>query len=287
MSEDEQSPLGSRSHRRRPPPSRRRRRRPPLRRRRISGTLLTALLALPVGLVLAAVLVFGSMRMPSSDPSSYAPGSLLPNDAAVPTPFFPSAEAEAAPPIPSPSPPPNVQAEQRRDGVKTQAEEQNSAEEEASSSSSTGSGGQSGSGGGGSGSSSAPSSRIGSTGSMNALSAQVFALVNEERAAAGCPPVRADDRLTAAAQAHSEDMDRNNYMSHTSLDGRTPDDRAREHGYHAWSGENIAKGQRTAAQVMRDWMNSPGHRRNILNCSNRALGVGESNGAWTQMFGRE
>lgn len=70
MSEDEQSPLGSRSHRR-PPPSGAAAGVLPYERRRISGTLLTALLALPVGLVLAAVLVFGSMRMPSSDPSSY------------------------------------------------------------------------------------------------------------------------------------------------------------------------------------------------------------------------
>lgn len=285
MSEDEHPPLGSRSHRRRRARSRARRSTRP--RRRWRGPLLAALLSVPAGLALAAVLLLGSTTLTDGDPSAYAPDALLPDDASLPTAFFPSPEPEegeeAAQPSAAPSPAP--QAAQRLDGVETRAEESGSDEGSSSSGGGGGGGGSRGGTGGGGGSSSGGGG--GSAGAMNTLSAQVFTLVNEERATAGCPPVHADDRLTAAAQLHSEDMDRNNYMSHTSLDGRSPADRARAQGYHAWSGENVAKGQRTAEQVMRDWMNSPGHRQNILNCDNRALGVGEANGAWTQMFGRE
>ncbi|MEY9213313.1 CAP domain-containing protein [Thermobifida halotolerans] len=285
MSEDDQPSRGSRSHRRRRR-TRSRARKVSRPRRRWRGPLLAALLSVPVGLGLAAVLVFGSVAWPGGDPIAYAPDSLLPDDASVPTPFFPSPEPgqSAAPPAPSLSP--AGEATQQLGGVETRAEESDSGGG-SSSGGGGGSGGGSGGSGGGSGGGSSSGGGGGSTGSMNTLSAQVFDLVNEERADAGCPPVHADERLTAAAQLHSEDMDRNNYISHTSLDGRSPADRADAQGYHAWSGENVAKGQRTAEQVMDDWMNSPGHRRNILNCGNRALGVGESNGAWTQMFGRE
>lgn len=80
------------------------------------------------------------------------------------------------------------------------------------------------------------------------------------------------------------------YFSHTSQDGSGPGDRITDAGYR-WStyGENIAKGQRTPAAVMDSWMNSPGHRANILNCSFKELGVGveDSPGGivWTQDFG--
>lgn len=283
MPEDELPSRSSRSHRRRAHSRKRRASRP---RRRWRGPLIAAVVSVPVGLALAAVLLLGSVTLPNGDPLAHAPDSLLPNDA-LPTEFFPATEPSQGAAEPSAAPSPTVRAEQRLDGVETRAEVSNSGGGGSSSGGGSGSGsGGSGGGRGGSGGEGSSSSG-GSTGSMTTLSAQVFQLVNEERAEAGCPPVRADDRLTAAAQLHSEDMDRNNYMSHTSLDGRSPADRARAQGYTAWSGENVAKGQRTAEEVMRDWMNSPGHRQNILNCNNRALGVGESNGAWTQMFGRE
>jgi len=119
---------------------------------------------------------------------------------------------------------------------------------------------------------------------------QVLALVNTERAKEGCAPVTGNDQLTTAAQRHSEDMAAHDYFSHTSQDGSDPGERITAAGYR-WStyGENIAKGQRTPADVMNSWMNSPGHRANILNCSFRELGVGirDSPGGivWTQDFG--
>lgn len=124
------------------------------------------------------------------------------------------------------------------------------------------------------------------------LQAEVVRLVNVARADAGCSPVRVDSRLTTAARLHSEDMARQAYFSHTSLDGRTPWDRMRAQGYLSGSAENIAAGQKTAAAVMTAWMNSPGHRANILACSSRAIGVGVGYGGpygtyWTQDFGRE
>ncbi len=115
----------------------------------------------------------------------------------------------------------------------------------------------------------------------------VVTLVNDERAAQGCDPLRVDDRLTAAAQEHSEDMAARDYMAHESPEGEGPGDRARRHGYDAWGAENVAKGQRNADQVMDAWMNSPGHRANILNCGLVAIGVGEADNAWTQKFGWE
>ena len=117
--------------------------------------------------------------------------------------------------------------------------------------------------------------------------AEVVRLTNAERATAGCPALRVDARITRAAQLHSEDMSANGYFSHTSRDGRTFADRIRAQGYPAPAAENIARGQRSASAVVRAWMNSAGHRRNILNCSLRAIGVGFAPGnVWTQDFGR-
>lgn len=130
-------------------------------------------------------------------------------------------------------------------------------------------------------STSAPSTTV-ATGDQ---AAEVLRLVNLERAAVGCGELRQDARLTAAAQLHSEDMSANDYMSHTSKDGRSASDRAAAQGYTAFSGENVAKGYRSAAEVMDGWMNSPGHRANILSCESVAIGVGVSGGAWTQVFG--
>ncbi|HET8595819.1 MAG TPA: CAP domain-containing protein [Intrasporangium sp.] len=116
-------------------------------------------------------------------------------------------------------------------------------------------------------------------------------LVNVERSRARCVPLTANSALTSAARAHSADMARNNYFSHTSLDGRTAFQRMRAAGFTGrMMAENIAAGQRTAAAVMQAWMNSPGHRANILNCGYRYLGVGHVTGGsyghyWTQDFG--
>ncbi|WP_322759156.1 CAP domain-containing protein [Frankia sp. Cr2] len=120
---------------------------------------------------------------------------------------------------------------------------------------------------------------------------QVVALTNAERAKAGCAPLTVDSRLTAAAQAHSDDMATHNYFSHTSQDGRTPFQRMAAAGYQfSIAAENIAAGQRTPTDVMTGWMNSTGHRENILNCSLKQIGVGYGTGGnygvyWTQDFG--
>ena len=123
--------------------------------------------------------------------------------------------------------------------------------------------------------------------------AEVVALTNAERAAAGCGPLSRHQSLDTAAQAHAEDMARHNYFSHTSRDGSSPWDRTRRSGYPSRSGqgENIAAGQATPATVVRGWMGSPGHRRNMLNCNYRSIGVGYTTASvgyrhlWVQNFG--
>lgn len=120
--------------------------------------------------------------------------------------------------------------------------------------------------------------------------AQVIALVNSERAAAGCGPLKEDAQLRTAAQGHSDDMANRDFFSHTNPDGADPGKRTTAAGYR-WStyGENIAMGQQTPQQVMDSWMKSPGHRANILNCSFKDIGVGIHQGGggpwWTQNFG--
>ncbi|WP_229369259.1 CAP domain-containing protein [Umezawaea beigongshangensis] len=116
----------------------------------------------------------------------------------------------------------------------------------------------------------------------------VVAIVNAKRAEAGCAALKIDDRVTTAAQKHSSDMAARNYFSHTTPEGVDFGTRMKAAGYPSPGGENIAAGQRTPEQVMESWMNSPGHRRNILDCSFATIGVGlDTNGwYWTQNFGR-
>ncbi|MFJ7958949.1 sigma-70 family RNA polymerase sigma factor [Streptomyces sp. NPDC096319] len=118
---------------------------------------------------------------------------------------------------------------------------------------------------------------------------EVISLVNAERSKAGCGPLTEHPLLTKAAQGHSDDMAARNFFDHTNPDGDGPGERVTAAGY-TWStyGENIAQGQTTAAQVMDSWMNSPGHRANILNCDFKEIGIGlhQSGGPyWTQVFG--
>ncbi|TQS44278.1 CAP domain-containing protein [Cryptosporangium phraense] len=120
----------------------------------------------------------------------------------------------------------------------------------------------------------------------------VVDLVNTARAEFGCDPVHTDARLTAAALAHSEDMIARDYFSHNTPENLSPWDRAKAAGYEVPTGENIALGQKTAEAVMDAWMNSEGHKANILNCQSKAIGVGlaldpSGTAYWTQMFGAE
>ena len=120
---------------------------------------------------------------------------------------------------------------------------------------------------------------------------QVIQLVNVQRTKVGCRALVLDARLSRAAQAHSIDMAKRRYFSHTSLDGRTFAQRIRAQGYTgSLIGENIAAGYPTPKAVMDAWMKSPGHKANILNCRYRAIGVGSAVGGpyryyWTPDFG--
>ncbi|KUJ68544.1 RNA polymerase [Streptomyces albus subsp. albus] len=118
---------------------------------------------------------------------------------------------------------------------------------------------------------------------------QVIDLTNAERAKAGCAAVRPNDKLATAAQRHSDDMAARHYFDHTSPDGTGPGERITAAGY-PWRtyGENIAAGQQSSQAVMDSWMNSSGHRQNILNCDVTEIGVGVNLGSggplWTQVF---
>ncbi|MGX5183536.1 CAP domain-containing protein [Streptomyces avermitilis] len=119
----------------------------------------------------------------------------------------------------------------------------------------------------------------------------VLRLTNAERTAAGLRPLAGDPLLTTAAQAHSADMVTRAFYSHTCPDGGEPWHRAAAAGSTRRTiGENIACGQRSAAEVVRGWMNSPGHRANILKPGFTHLGTGFAGGGtagtyWTQLFG--
>ncbi len=126
---------------------------------------------------------------------------------------------------------------------------------------------------------------------LDRATAEVVALTNRERSAAGLRPLAPDPRLTAAARAHSTAMAERDFYSHTGPDGDGPRDRAAAAGAaHRAVGENIACGQRTASAVVEGWMNSLGHRANILSGDFTHIGAGLAGGGraatyWTQLFG--
>lgn len=119
---------------------------------------------------------------------------------------------------------------------------------------------------------------------------EVIRLVNAERARAGLPALKANWQLSRVARYKSADMANRGYFSHTSPTYGSPFRMMESFGLRfSAAGENIAYGQRTPAEVMRDWMNSPGHRSNILSRNYTEIGVGlakNKNGVcyWTQMF---
>jgi uncharacterized protein YkwD len=121
------------------------------------------------------------------------------------------------------------------------------------------------------------------------LEAVAVDLTNKERMRKGCAPLRVDPRLTRSARAHSKDMAAKNYFGHTSRDGRTPWDRMAKAGYSNSAAENIARGYQSADEAVRGWMANTGHRRNILNCQIKTVGIGVAYGSgdtwWTQDFG--
>lgn len=97
------------------------------------------------------------------------------------------------------------------------------------------------------------------------LNNQLLEAHNKERADAKLPPLAIDPKLTEAARRHAADMAEHEKMTHEGSDGSPPDERVKRAGYHfVRTGENVAAGQKTVEQVLESWMNSPGHKANIL-----------------------
>jgi uncharacterized protein YkwD len=111
--------------------------------------------------------------------------------------------------------------------------------------------------------------------SPDAVASAVVDATNQARTAAGLAPLTIDAHLTTAATAHSADQAAAHTMSHTGTNGSTPAQRITAAGYTWWTwGENVAAGQKTANLVVDAWMNSPGHRANILNPNFTNIGIG-------------
>ena len=118
----------------------------------------------------------------------------------------------------------------------------------------------------------------------------VLKLVNAERAKAGLRPLTLSDKLTNIAYKKAKDMADKNYFSHQSPTYGSPFDMLKQFGVsYSYAGENIAAGQKSAEEVMNSWMNSSGHRANILNKNYTQIGVGFYRGGqygteWVQLF---
>jgi uncharacterized protein YkwD len=212
---------------------------------------------MPMALLLAAVVVIGLFAVaaivaPSLAPA-FSPRGTDAADVAAPGASGPSTGAEASSKA-SPSAPPSPKASPSRKPSPKPA---------------------------------APSSKV------LAAEDEVLRMVNVERDKAGCNALRMDSRLRKAARDYSALMAAKKWFNHTSPDGSSFVDRIQRAGYPRdyAGGENIAYGYRDAAAVMKGWMNSSGHRRNILDCSFKAIGVGlayrGSTPYWTQDFGRK
>ena len=112
-------------------------------------------------------------------------------------------------------------------------------------------------------------------GSMSEIEAEALALINGYRAEAGCPPLEPQSQLIAAAQGHARAMATKDFFSHSSKNGTKFGTRIRASGFKGRKlAENIAAGQSSASEVVSTWMNSAGHRKNILTCSLTHTGIG-------------
>jgi uncharacterized protein YkwD len=120
---------------------------------------------------------------------------------------------------------------------------------------------------------------------------EMLGLVHAERAKANLPPMVLCATLDRAAQAYAEDMARRNVMSHTGADGSTPFQRIQAAGYvsagrgYLAGAENIAQGYPSVTAVMTGWMNSAGHRTNIMAAATNHVGFGRQGAFWVQNFG--
>ncbi|MEK5502362.1 CAP domain-containing protein [Bacillus sp. FSL M8-0168] len=123
--------------------------------------------------------------------------------------------------------------------------------------------------------------------SVSAYEKEVVDLTNAERTKRGLKPLKLDEKLSSVARKKSEDMRNKNYFDHNSPTYGSPFDMMKKFGItYRTAGENIAKGQRTPKEVVQAWMNSEGHRKNILNPDFTNIGVGyvKDGNIWTQQF---
>jgi uncharacterized YkwD family protein/spore coat assembly protein SafA len=132
--------------------------------------------------------------------------------------------------------------------------------------------------------------KIPSTPSQISLENRVTELTNMEREKKGLPPLQADRNLSRVALYKSRDMRDAGYFSHRSPAYGTPDEMLKRfHISNSTASENIAAGQLNPEEVVREWMNNPVHRKNILNKFYTHVGVGYADGGtygsyWTQLF---
>lgn len=124
----------------------------------------------------------------------------------------------------------------------------------------------------------------------NSEASQVIKLVNDERSKNGLSPLKENKELSKVANIKAQDMIDKNYFDHVSPTYGTPFDMMKKFGInYTFAGENIAYGQKTPSEVMNSWMNSEGHRANILNSNYTEIGIGiarnnDGTPYWVQMF---
>ncbi|MDN5387226.1 CAP domain-containing protein [Bacillus sp. LB7] len=126
-----------------------------------------------------------------------------------------------------------------------------------------------------------------SSSSVSAYEKEVVELTNAERKKQGLKPLTLDEKLSKVARTKSQDMKDNNYFDHNSPTYGSPFDMMKKFGItYRTAGENIAKGQKTPQEVVKAWMNSEGHRKNIMNPNFTHIGVGyvKDGNYWTQQF---
>ncbi|MFD2629401.1 CAP domain-containing protein [Oceanobacillus kapialis] len=127
----------------------------------------------------------------------------------------------------------------------------------------------------------------GQTSELSQFEQEVVELTNQERAKQGLAPLKIDTELSKVAREKSRDMASSGYFAHNSPNYGSPFDMMKQFGIsYSTAGENIAKGQRTPEEVVNAWMNSEGHRANIMNGNFTHIGVGyvEQGNHWTQQF---
>ncbi|KON87564.1 sporulation protein [Sporosarcina globispora] len=125
------------------------------------------------------------------------------------------------------------------------------------------------------------------TSEVSAYEKKVLELTNQERAKAGVPALKLDVELSKVAREKSRDMQSKGYFDHNSPTYGSPFDMMKQFGIsYTTAGENIAMGQQSPEEVVQAWMNSEGHRKNIMNANFTHLGVGHvaDGNYWTQMF---